>query len=353
MLEGVFPRSAAKEPELLAHHRTEAGRLDEAIPLWRSAGESALARVALQEAVAYLEKGLALARSPARRLPNATSLELSLREPLHSARLTVAGMGGARGWRERRGVAASCADNSHDRQSLLVGLWGMWVNTITQGRIAETPHVGATPAGRRHESRATSTCRSSGTARAVVAFLSRASCRKRWTQRERDPGALRPTARRAMDGADGERCEDRGRRLRVAGAVDARLSRPARAAISDQKDADARQLGHPFDIGWALTWGGYVFDYRREPERLMAQRTRGRSARARAEHSRCSRELLVPMAEGLALLRKGELAAAVTSLRLGIDAWKSRGGHLNLPVHEVGAGRSAGAPGRPRWRSCA
>jgi hypothetical protein len=25
-------------------------------------------------------------------------------------------------------------------QSLLVGLWGMWVNTVTQGRIAETPH---------------------------------------------------------------------------------------------------------------------------------------------------------------------------------------------------------------------
>ena len=45
---------------------------------------------------------------------------------------------------------------------------------------------------------------------------------------------------------------------------------PDRAVqVSDQKDADARRLGHPFDIGWALTWGAYVFDYRCEPERLL------------------------------------------------------------------------------------
>src|SRR5205085_12625556 len=43
------------------------------------------------------------------------------------------------------------------------------------------------------------------------------------------------------------------------------------AHVSNQKDVDARRLGHPFDIGWALTWGAYVFDYRREPEQLLAR----------------------------------------------------------------------------------
>ena len=38
-----FPQSVANRPELLAHHRTEAGHLVAAIPLWRRAGESALA----------------------------------------------------------------------------------------------------------------------------------------------------------------------------------------------------------------------------------------------------------------------------------------------------------------------
>ena len=58
------------------------------------------------------------------------------------------------------------------------------------------------------------------------------------------------------------------------------VTRTAPRELSDQKDADARRLGHPFDIGWALTWGAYVFDYRREPDRLLAARQRGRSPRA-------------------------------------------------------------------------
>lgn len=43
--------------------------------------------------------------------------------------------------------------------------------------------------------------------------------------------------------------------------------------MSDQLDADSRQLGHPFDIGWASTWGAaYVLDYRREPDRKALSR---------------------------------------------------------------------------------
>jgi hypothetical protein len=85
-LEKDFEERVANEPELLAHHHTQAGHLTEAIPLWRKAGESALSRVALQEAVAYLQKGLAIVD---RMEPSADhdSFELSLREPLHSARL--------------------------------------------------------------------------------------------------------------------------------------------------------------------------------------------------------------------------------------------------------------------------
>ncbi len=91
-LETTFQDRVANEPELLAHHHTQAGHLTEAIPLWRKAGESALARVALQEAVAHLQKGLAIVE----RLPPSAErdgLELSLREPLHTARSSVAGLG--------------------------------------------------------------------------------------------------------------------------------------------------------------------------------------------------------------------------------------------------------------------
>jgi len=56
------PETAATQPELLAHHLTEAGLPDRALVLWHSAGERALARYANDEAVRHFEKGVEAAR---------------------------------------------------------------------------------------------------------------------------------------------------------------------------------------------------------------------------------------------------------------------------------------------------
>jgi predicted ATPase len=40
---------------------------------------------------------------------------------------------------------------------------------------------------------------------------------------------------------------------------------------------------------------------------------------------------LVPTFEGLAMLRSGQLRAAISSLRAGIDGWTATGGNLNVP----------------------
>src|SRR6185436_17741509 len=55
-----LPGKAEVEPELLAHHYTEAGLVETAIPYWQTAGELAQNRVALQEAIQHFEKGLRL-----------------------------------------------------------------------------------------------------------------------------------------------------------------------------------------------------------------------------------------------------------------------------------------------------
>jgi hypothetical protein len=59
-IEGRFPGTEATEPELLAHHYTEAMQPGKAIPLWHQAGSLALKRMALTEAIAHLNKGLEL-----------------------------------------------------------------------------------------------------------------------------------------------------------------------------------------------------------------------------------------------------------------------------------------------------
>ena len=60
VLEARFPDICETQPELLAHHYTEAGLLAQAIPYWQQAGQRALERSATLEAVAHLTQGLAV-----------------------------------------------------------------------------------------------------------------------------------------------------------------------------------------------------------------------------------------------------------------------------------------------------
>ena len=60
VIEQRFPNIKTTEPEVLAHHLTAAGLAEAAIPLWQAAGELALKRMALTEAIAHLNQGLEL-----------------------------------------------------------------------------------------------------------------------------------------------------------------------------------------------------------------------------------------------------------------------------------------------------
>jgi predicted ATPase len=60
VLEAQFPETVEGQPELLAHHSTEAGLLAQAVGYWQNAGQSAIQRSAHVEAIAHLRQGLAL-----------------------------------------------------------------------------------------------------------------------------------------------------------------------------------------------------------------------------------------------------------------------------------------------------
>src|SRR5262249_42352388 len=60
VLEARFPQAAETQPELLAHHFTEAGLPEKAIGYWLKAGQRSRERSALCEAIGHLTKGLAL-----------------------------------------------------------------------------------------------------------------------------------------------------------------------------------------------------------------------------------------------------------------------------------------------------
>jgi class 3 adenylate cyclase/tetratricopeptide (TPR) repeat protein len=78
------------EPEVLAHHYTEARLLEQAAPLWLEAGQRAVARSANHEATAHLRQGLTVLK----KLPpgtDAASLELDMQISLGSASIGTRG----------------------------------------------------------------------------------------------------------------------------------------------------------------------------------------------------------------------------------------------------------------------
>jgi predicted ATPase len=60
VLEAQFAETAETQPELVAHHYTEAGLPEQAVPYWQHAGQRAIERSAHVEAIAHLRPGLAL-----------------------------------------------------------------------------------------------------------------------------------------------------------------------------------------------------------------------------------------------------------------------------------------------------
>jgi class 3 adenylate cyclase/predicted ATPase len=90
VLEERFPETVKTQPEVLAHHATEAGLIAQAIPYWQRAGQQASERSANAEAIAHLTKGLELLTA----LPDAperAQQELTLQVALGPALIAARG----------------------------------------------------------------------------------------------------------------------------------------------------------------------------------------------------------------------------------------------------------------------
>lgn len=87
-----FPETAETQPELLAHHYTEAGLTASAIPYWQRAGQRAIERSANLEAVSHLTKGLEVLKTLPD-TPERARQELELQMALGPALIATKGYG--------------------------------------------------------------------------------------------------------------------------------------------------------------------------------------------------------------------------------------------------------------------
>lgn len=84
-LQERFPEIAEAQPELVAHHYTEAGLRSRAIPCWQAAGQKAVQRSANAEAISHFTRGLELLKAmpeSAERFQQELALQLARGTPL-------------------------------------------------------------------------------------------------------------------------------------------------------------------------------------------------------------------------------------------------------------------------------
>ena len=124
VLEARFPEVGETQPELLAHHYTEAGLMAQAIPYWQQAGQRAIERSAHLEAIAHLTKGLEVLRTLSDS-PERAQQELGLQIALGQAWMAAKGQGVPEVERAYTRARELCRQVG-ETPELFPVLWGLW-----------------------------------------------------------------------------------------------------------------------------------------------------------------------------------------------------------------------------------
>jgi TOMM system kinase/cyclase fusion protein len=140
VLEGHFPETVETQPELVAHHYTEAGLVEQAIPYWQRAGQRASQRSAFVEAVSHCTKGLALLKTQPD-TPERAQQELMLQVALGGALINTKGTGAFEVGETYARARALCQWVGETPQLFPV-LWGLRVFYLARGEYQTARELG-------------------------------------------------------------------------------------------------------------------------------------------------------------------------------------------------------------------
>ncbi|MFL5281940.1 MAG: AAA family ATPase [Rhodopila sp.] len=326
VIEQRFPSVKATEPEVLAHHLTEGGLAEAAIPLWQSAGELALQRVALAEAIAHLNQGLALIPSRPRS-PERDASELELRSLLGTAWLSLKGWAATERWNSLYpALALARSLGRHDALGRI--LYGLTSNALNQGRTGD-----ARPLLKELLDIAEAT----GDGDLLIAGHALACLSCTWAGVFTDAIRHTKTVWKLYD-------DEKHRHLADILVQDPKtfvgivgswstwvLGFPDRALwLENEAHANARRRGHPFDIGFALCFGANQFD-RRHGYQELRKRAEECERLGRKNSMPFLWATLSPWLLGRALICDGRLAEGIATLKAAIAAWEAAGGKIHNP----------------------
>ena len=140
ILEGRFPDLQETQPELLAHHHTEASLIEQAIPYWQKAGQRAVQRSANEEAIAHLSKGLELLKTLPD-TPGRTQQELALQIALGAPLVATKGQAAQEVERAYARAHELCRRVGEIPQLFPV-VYGLWRFHLVRGKLLTARELG-------------------------------------------------------------------------------------------------------------------------------------------------------------------------------------------------------------------
>jgi class 3 adenylate cyclase/predicted ATPase len=124
VLEKEFSNTAETQPELIAHHYTEAGLIEQALPYWLRAGRRAMERSANVEVINHLTKGIELMKK-FEETPEFLQQELEFLTALGPAQQALKGFGASE-VRQTYTRAQELCQKVGETPQLFPALWGVW-----------------------------------------------------------------------------------------------------------------------------------------------------------------------------------------------------------------------------------
>jgi predicted ATPase len=335
-----FPETVEAQPELVAHHYTEAGLGEQAVGYWQRAGEHANARSAHPEAVVHLTRGVEVLKTLPE-TPQRPEQELSLQIALGTA-LTA-----TKGWaapevEEVYTRARELCQCIGETPQLGPVLWGLWHFHAVRGRPQTARELGEQflRVARRAREPAPLLAAHFVLGAALCLLGEFPSAREHW---ERSLSCYDPQQHRShalLYGADpGVFCLAWSPHLLwQLGYADQALTRSGEAL------ALARKLSHPFSSALVLAYAAMLHQFRRDPRAVCDL--------AEAAMTLCAEQEFAyylawgRIMRGWAAAEAGDRETGVAEMRRGLAALRATGAGLRQPYYLGLLAEACGKAGR-------
>ena len=325
VLKEQFSDTANTQPELLAHHYTEAHFFDEAIDYWRRAGQRASERSANVEAISHLTKGLELLTN----LPESgerNELELQLHIALGAPLMTTKGYAAPEVGHAFKRARELC-QNIEATPELFPVVRGMWRYYQTGGDLQAARGL-AEQSFRLAQSTKDPSVLLAAHVVMGITFYHVGELAPAHEHFEQGMAIYDPVQHRSLAFLYGE---DQGVVCLARSAhILWMLGYPEQALQTNRKALTlARELSHPYSLVYALVFACRVHELRRNWPTVQAQ---AEDALTRAtENGFTMWVAAATIAKGLALAMQGREEAGLAQLQQGVAAMRATGAEVAMP----------------------